>query len=628
MSTILKNLIQLIKNETLPSANTANRVGTTLEYIDTEKADRENTYTKSEVMDLVNEIKLLASSDAKFIGSISPTTPINPDGNIWAFAEAGTYPNSGGLVVNPDTLTILSRAGGVWSKIEVELPSNAAENVFNPLDDVKPSTMKAASERWDNTIFVLEDFVNPPDVIEWVEIVMPYSGEVDAKVYLPNFSMENYGSDKACGGIPLTEFVGYEFLKITGDFQDGHHGVMWLGGLNESTNIYARIVTGNPVFPNDTYITNVNNAYQFYIYSRDKVKHKFFKGKTVSNLPQMNSVKEYIDDEIANINIQGELNFKDFGAKCDRVTNDTQAFKDAINYLINNGGGKIRLSGVMLIDQTAIPYTNNTKMCTIEIVGDYTPTGIYGSVGSMPVSWTNSTILCTSTQYDANKGVIYTNKGAGLYDYNCITFVLKNVVVRTTDGAPINALNFTNFQQAIVKDVNIDTGIYAGQTSEPLERTYGLIMPKRDNGALSIVDNVYTSGYWVAQKLQEHTVGNNLQINCCKVGLELSGAGHPILVGRVLMQKCKKLIEVTDDGTNAAVVFDVQQLAVEKASISTITPGHEWQLPDTFDVYDTASLSRGFITYNATIGGVSLNVNISKTGGAGIKIRKIGGDWS
>lgn len=135
----LQSLIQQIKNATLPGENTALRVGSAFEQMDTAKRNIIDSLSTSQTLDLINEVKLLATSGAVFIGSITPATTIPPSGNLWGFAEAGTYPNAGDLVVTAGSLGILSRANNVWSKIEVTIPVNPPvtasfeeDNAVNP----------------------------------------------------------------------------------------------------------------------------------------------------------------------------------------------------------------------------------------------------------------------------------------------------------------------------------------------------------------------------------------------------------------------------------------------------------------------------------------------------------------
>lgn len=114
MSVQLKNLVQLIKKATEPHENTALRVGSTLELLDSEKRNVSDSYNKSQVLDLVNEAKALIVTGSAFIGSIEPTDTI-PAGDLWAFAEEGTYPNAGGVVIPSGSFGIVSRVGATWS---------------------------------------------------------------------------------------------------------------------------------------------------------------------------------------------------------------------------------------------------------------------------------------------------------------------------------------------------------------------------------------------------------------------------------------------------------------------------------------------------------------------------------
>ncbi|GHE34956.1 glycosyl hydrolase family 28-related protein [Sphingobacterium griseoflavum] len=318
------------------------------------------------------------------------------------------------------------------------------------------------------------------------------------------------------------------------------------------------------------------------------------------------------------------LSFKDFGAACDGVTNDTQAFVDGINHLIALGGGKILLpAGEMLINQTAIPFVPSSSWMTIQIEGESVATGVFGSIGAFPVNKKNSVIKCLDTDFDVNKGVIYTTAGSGYANFNWMTFVLRNMVIRTSNPSSINGLNLHNFQQAVVENVNIDNGVYAGQVDEPMLRTHGIKMPSRDNGAYSYMKNVSVSGYWDGMILQEHVMGDNLIVNGCKTSYVIQGAGHPVYVTRALSQKCHRVLEVINDGFSS--IFEIAQLVVEKSSTGTITPGHEWQLPDTYDVYDDDASSAGNITYTCSVGGEGLGFTINKSPLAeNINVRKVG----
>ncbi|ROH98272.1 hypothetical protein EGI16_21585 [Chryseobacterium sp. G0240] len=534
-------------------------------------------------------------------GSYKPSTsseldkPENPD----SAADWGTiYPNAGNLRAKQGYNTMFYKNGASWTKSETKIQGITAKTTFDPANNVEPSVMKATAERYDKTLTSLKSFLATTKV-EWEEIPLPTAGEKDdAIIILPGYS-QHIESGWANGFIPLSYFNGYEFIKIEGNLSAyGSSEIIWLGrGKDTAPTSYGTYLTGIPA--NNTFEMPVptGSNIEYIIYSRKKGDTKFYRGKTITVPVEEDGVKNYIDDQITEAT-KSELSFKDFGAKCDGVTNDTNAFLTAINSLIAAGGGKIRLSGTMLINQAAIPYVEKENFLTIEIVGDYTPTGVFGSVGEMPVNKKNSTILCNNVNYDDAKGVIYTTKGtSSQWAFNYITFVIRNVVIRTTDGAPIHGLNLHNFQQAIVENVNIDTGVYGGQAAQPTVQSAGLIMPSRDNGALCIANNVYISGYNIAMIPQEHTNADNIQINCCKVALQIQGAGHPMLLKRVLVQKCPRVVVVKNQSN-----FAIEQLVIEKASDGTVTPGHGWQLPDTYDFYDEGNNGRGYITWNCTVG--------------------------
>lgn len=637
----IKARSEQIRNEQYVGGNTKERIANVLDDINDTKADK--SVMQNYVDDLYQKDKELndkidKASVSGIKGQATPATkpteynPIQYPNGLFEKYEvysAGTYMyfiKSDGtpIVVLPShldkKLVYINVTNGVSKLIVIPVEGTTAMKVFDKNDDTNPATMKATADRYDSTLTALKSFLETTKVV-WEEITMPTNAERDnAVIILPGYT-QHPTPGWANGFVPISEFAGYEFIKIEGNLKAyGSSEIIWLGrGKDTAPTSYGTYLTGVPANNNFEMPVPTGGNIEYLIYSRMKGDTKIYKGKTVTVPVEEDGVMDFINEKVNEV-VKSDLNFKDFGAKCDGMTNDTQAFKDAINYLIAHGGGKIRLSGTMLINQTAIPFVDFDKFMTIEIVGDYMPTGVFGSVGDIPINKNNSTILCQDTAYDDAKGVIYTTKGtSNQWAFNYMTFVLRNLVIRTTNGAPIHALNLYNFQQAIVENVNIDTGIYAGQTAEPTVLSAGLISPSRDNGGWAIFNNVSISGYYIAFIPQEHTNADNIQINCCKVALQIQGAGHPLLIKRVLAQKCPRVVVVKNQAT-----FEIQQLAIEKASPATITPGHEWQLPDQYDFYDTGNVGRGFITWNSTIGGQTLDGTFNRTGGANVRTRKIG----
>lgn len=128
MSVELDNIIQLIKNAKLPGENTAVRVGTSLEFLNSEKANKSESFTKSQTLDLINQVKALMVTGSNFIGSIKPTSTI-PTGDVWGFAQAGTYPNANGIVIPSGSFGIISRIGNTWDSVIIEADINSIENI-------------------------------------------------------------------------------------------------------------------------------------------------------------------------------------------------------------------------------------------------------------------------------------------------------------------------------------------------------------------------------------------------------------------------------------------------------------------------------------------------------------------
>ncbi|MCT4251100.1 hypothetical protein HZP37_08360 [Elizabethkingia anophelis] len=409
-----------------------------------------------------------------------------------------------------------------------------------------------------------------------------------------------------------------KYPSILGTKGDGTHVVL-LSAQDRT------IPIGKEIFKGIDISQCVKFSIAWAYYNDVPAEYPIIKLNKPGGVDKIDYVKRYIDEKAR----AGGLSFKDFGAKCDGLTNDTQAFKDAINYLISIGGGKIYLPpGEMLVNQIEIPRIGNpNSFMTIEIYGDYTPTGVFGSVGNIAINRKNSVIKCLDTIFDADKGVIYTTMGTGSpWDFNYMTFVVRNIVVRTSNPSTINGLNLRLFQQAIVENVNIDNGVYAGQASEPMVRTSGISMPEVNNGAYSYLKNSSVSGFYDGFIFREHTVSSgNIVVNCCKTGAVMASAFHPIIIERLLVQKCHRQIEVITRNSGEPSNFDIRQLAIEAASANTIDPGHEWQLPDTYSVYDDNNKAMGYITYTYHVGGMGEGgFSKSPVGGSKLRIRQLG----
>lgn len=77
-------------------------------------------------------------SGSQSLGTITPTSTIPTEGNVWGFAAPGTYPNAGNLTISPNTMGILSRVGTTWSKVGVTAYQNITQNINNNTYNLDP----------------------------------------------------------------------------------------------------------------------------------------------------------------------------------------------------------------------------------------------------------------------------------------------------------------------------------------------------------------------------------------------------------------------------------------------------------------------------------------------------------
>ena len=144
----------------------------------------------------------------------------------------------------------------------------------------------------DERFIVLDSFLNPTvDISE--EINMPYVGEITGAGV--NESWQQYVADGLFNGsIPISEFNGFEKIKLTG-LTTVLDGLMYLAGYNSAKNIYDNILVPRNV--KGDFEIEIDNRYEAYLYSRNS-STKFFKIKTESLPIEKDSVKNYIDNNV------------------------------------------------------------------------------------------------------------------------------------------------------------------------------------------------------------------------------------------------------------------------------------------------------------------------------------------
>ncbi|KPE51269.1 hypothetical protein, partial [Chryseobacterium indologenes] len=170
----------------------------------------EKFQNKSDDLDeKIAEIKAQVETD--FQGTLKPTDPApTADGSYKPevlSADPGTnYPNAGNLKAMEGYDTKFYKKGAVWTKSEVKIPGSTAKQTFDKTDNVSPATMKAAADRFDPGITVLNSFVSAQKTEE-TEIIMPLSGETSG-AYLSTSAAQVPETDSANGIITMAELTG------------------------------------------------------------------------------------------------------------------------------------------------------------------------------------------------------------------------------------------------------------------------------------------------------------------------------------------------------------------------------------------------------------------------------------
>ena len=87
-------------------------------------------------------------------------------------------------------------------------------------------------------------------------------------------------------------------MEIEGNFNVGGEGTLWLGGFNNNTEVYDKLLFGVAGSGKKTFKIN-RSRYDYYAYSRADNNQKFRLLKTVQLQKEKDSVKEYIDNHIS-----------------------------------------------------------------------------------------------------------------------------------------------------------------------------------------------------------------------------------------------------------------------------------------------------------------------------------------
>lgn len=305
------------------------------------------------------------------------------------------------------------------------------------------------------------------------------------------------------------------------------------------------------------------------------------------------------------------FNVLDFGAVGDDKTDNTAAFARCLDALIQAGGGRMFLPNGVYRGRIVIPPLSRPlpSWITIEIAGESEPTHVFGTIGDFPLQDRGVIVKCLD---ESGPAVISVQESSdSLYGgFSAVNVVLKNLEVRTYDNPQIGGVDLQHALQCKLENVFINTGVYNVRASEPTHGTSGLITPRINNAAWTVLRNVTVTGYYHGIVVNEHTDGDNIVIGCNVHGLNFLTAHHASRFGRIC--SCRNVNTITVTGRHA---FSIQQLDIEQPGPGQTDSQNAWQATVS-DVNDPENLGVADINYWVVIGNVGARDVFILKGGA------------
>ena len=311
------------------------------------------------------------------------------------------------------------------------------------------------------------------------------------------------------------------------------------------------------------------------------------------------------------------FNACNYGAVPDGTTDNTEAFSRCLDAVMSAGGGKMYLPTGLYRGNIIIPPYQASSWIVIEIVGDGQPAPVFGTIGAFPLL-DNGTIV--KGVENPGSAVIYAtpDPSAPYCEISMLCVVVRDLEVRTQDNPTMHGIDLEHVQQCIIENVVVNTDVYSVQATKPTHGTAGIITPKCNNAALTILRNIVVTGYHTGIVVNEHTDGDGINLACLVNGLDFVFAHHASRFGRVGAQRCTNNITVS--GRHG---FSIQQLDMEISGEGQHDAANEWQCTEA-NIHDPNNLGVADINYWVVQGGVGAVETFVKNGGASIRARRIG----
>ena len=318
------------------------------------------------------------------------------------------------------------------------------------------------------------------------------------------------------------------------------------------------------------------------------------------------------------------FNIKDYGAKVDGATDDTQAVQAAINAAIANGGGIIFFPcGITIINGALQHSVDGGKdyNCQIWIPQLSAGTNNYGTrpsitfLGETPApcwvsSWADVTINTTGSVIRStlpHSGVsgnwpsIFGGGGLNAVDdFSYIRVRFENLTIlapySSDYGTYLSGINAKNIAscQVVNCNVSVDRTLH---NSTPPSSCVGIALAKDRCDQGNLIDNSTVMGFEYGVIGSEHITVSNLMIMCCVNAFGFTSSFYGLLGNLVTIHWCNclfKTLEAVHPGYNLSQVFiKINFLEIEESTFAS-----QWfSGPMTYWINDPNSRIWGKVEY-------------------------------
>lgn len=321
----------------------------------------------------------------------------------------------------------------------------------------------------------------------------------------------------------------------------------------------------------------------------------------------------------------GKLDAKWFGAKGDGVADDTPALQRAIDHVSRAGGGIVIPPGVYSVTNLTIPaypLAEGNSLKVIEITGTSMPVTQFGSIMSFPVSNAGTIIKSSATTGGA---LLKVASSSGFGGFSWYHVVLEDLNFRTYDNPRIGAVDMGNAGQLTAVNLQIDSGIYPVQASRPTHGTSGLVTPRNNNAALTMLRSISISGYYNLLEVNEHTNADGINLGAGWHGLLFNDGYHASRLGRVLAYRVNTPVAFAGGHSFSIEQLDIEHsiAAAEATNPADLSVGNGYQVTQE-DFRDVANGARGYVNWHVVQGNVGRVDTFTVNGGKNVQFRQLG----